>query len=986
MLYQNYKISKKNIVQYEVSQPLLYRFMMLIKGCINYIVFAALFLFVIILDTNAFSFGKNKVNYYVYEWKVLHTIHYDIYYPNGMNETAKITAQISEEAYIRIANSFKYEIKKTVPIIIYPSSIDFQENNINPEIMDDGVGGFTETANGRVVVPFNGDYSQYRRVLTHEIVHAFQMDFFSGRSYLGLPGIISASSIPLWVLEGLAEYLSSGYNESSDMVMRDLIYNDRYASLRELSAGQVYTGYQFYKQGQAFFYFLEKVYGNDAISAFVNNLNDKKNLNEAFLAVTGKDIDELNLEWIRFFKKKYFPIIQNKKFEEETGTQLTHHLKDYSSYNLSPAISPDGDKIAYISNEGIYPKICVMKTGDDKEKKIKTLAGGKVSSRFQSFNIFNNNLSWSSDSKWLVFSAESYGRDVIFILDSDTGEEITSIKLPFVTVKDPSLSGDKSSIVFIGQTDYSLDVYLYNLNEKKLSRLTNDLFTEMHPVISADNKKVVFSTNSNQNKKYDSMNYNIDVINTDTLKRERLIASSGINYMPEITADSSDIIYVSNRTGIFNIYRYNLKNRTDEKLTSVLNGVFNPRVDSQKKTIAYTSYQHLGYDIFIRDYNSPAEKNTPADADIETINDEKEFAGSYYNYDDSQITSYRFNIYNDYVMFLIGGTLGFDLAGFASAGFSDCLGNHKLVTSMEFIRYQDYGSELNFAVSYYFLKYRWDISTGVYRYSLPHGIYTLEGINDLINYPYLDTVYIGKRGGYLSASYPFTRYFRNDTTVSGYRFLQNYTTESAKENVNTDFLRIENSIVYDTVLYSMIGPLDGTRGSVTGTVAADVADKGYTYSSIDFDLRKYYFIWYRLIFAFRFSGGHIFSSNDNPFLYSLGGYNTVRGHPFFAYTGRNMLMLNSEMRFILIRSIELGIIPVRIGGFGMAVFLDNGSVWNDSYDFMSDGKFEDFKTGSGFGFRFNIMPSVAFKLDFAWPYYLKEFGDKKITFSIGMDY
>jgi len=251
---------------------------------------------------NSFPFGKNKVNREVFRWNILKTIHFDVYYPNGMEPLGEYSARIAEEGYVHIANTLNHELTQVIPIIIFPSHIEFQENNILLQIIGEGIGGFTEAFKNRVVVPFTGSYGELRHVLTHELVHAFQYNMLFDDVSGAAMSQFSYSGMPLWMMEGMSEYLSIGYDETADMVMRDVIYNDQYATLMDLTKLQVRSGYLIYKEGQAFYFFLEQKYGKEKIGELFRDIRDMGDFDEALKANAADKAGALQAEIGQFLK------------------------------------------------------------------------------------------------------------------------------------------------------------------------------------------------------------------------------------------------------------------------------------------------------------------------------------------------------------------------------------------------------------------------------------------------------------------------------------------------------------------------------------------------------------------------------------------------------------------------------------------------------------------------------------------------------------
>ena len=942
-----------------------------------------------------YGFGKNKVNREVFRWNILRTVHFDVYYPRGMEGLARYAAVVVEEGYVHIANYLCHELTTVIPVVIYPSHIDFQENNVIMTILGEGVGGFTESLKTRVVVPFTGSYSEFRHVLTHELTHAFQYNILFDDTSGERASHLSMGSIPLWLMEGMAEYFSVGIDETCDMIMRDILFNNHYATLMDLTMFRIKSGYLLYKEGQSFFRFFEQTYGRYALGELFRDARDI-NFKQAVKIHTGKSLDELSLEWIRYYKKQYFPIIKGRKFDEEEGEQLTFHQKTQSSYNVSPAVSPDGKHLAYLTNRDIYSSIsiieCDEKKKEKKKREIRTVLRGITSSKFEGMHLMSNNLTWSGDGKSICFVAQSRGRDVVFLIDPKQGDIQREIALPLRGVKDPVLSKDRNHLVFSGQDNESSDIYLYNIEKNRLRRITDDKFCDRNPDISSDNRFVIFSSNWNSGGNIEQRGYRIFKVDLASGKRSVLVDKEGSSLQGDLSADDRKLLYVSNRTGIYNIYRYDMAAGTDEMLTNVLCGTFYPRWFPDGGRMAFVAYQNLGYDIFMRNLAAvPGETDTSR----ATEHIEPQFPAPYIDFSDSVIDEYFPRMSADYVVFGLAGSWGSGgvFTSFAQVGVSDHMGDHRLVVTGNYIRYRGQDNT-DYNAAYYYLKHRWDFGLGVFRQRNPiFGIYTLTdvftGINSLIHNVYSDTRSIDRYGGFFLASYPFSRFFRFTATMSSSRYEWDYYRSSGRPDVYANLNQVSLALNYDNVLWGMMVPLDGMRGRFQATQSFDVTGQDFVYSSVDIDLRRYFLVGKRYIFAFRGSGGKIYGRDSEYFKYYIGGFNSLRGHPFYEYYGRNMFLGNAEFRFIFVEGIRFGFpLFFTIRGIGGVLFADFGSAWDNEYRFRDPetGEFDDFKADMGFGFRFTIYPLIILKLDYAWPYYYNRFGKRDILFSIGFEF
>jgi Tol biopolymer transport system component len=935
------------------------------------------------LTTGAYPFGKNKIQRESYNWHIIRSVHFDIYYPEGMDELAARSLTIAEEGYQSISNALSHEVSRVIPVIVYPSAIAFQENTIDDSLMGEGVGGFTEPIKGRVVVPFTGDYAEYRHVLTHEIVHAITFDLLGAGS--GVSSIYSSYKAPLWIMEGLAEYLSAGYDESADTVMRDIIYNERYADLVNLTRGYVMSGYLFYKEGQSFFYFLVKQYGQQSIARLMREIREQGDFDDALKAVTGKDTKELNQEWIHFFKLIYYPASGGKQFDQDIGVRYTQHPDDYSSYNSSPAVSPDGKRIAYLSNQGLYTHISVMELGKKKAKKVITIVHGETSSLYEGLHLLDNNLTWSSDDKEILFCAQSDGRDALFVVNADNGKVIERYAPPLRSARNPSFSRDGTRVVFVGQNDRTEDIYIYTRPSKLLERITSDPYSERDPLFMPSGDAIIYSTNRTEGGRVDSQQFSLVKRDLASGKTEPLVANGARNIQGEISSDGKTLLYVSDQTGIFNIYKIELDKKKEERLSNVLSGLYSPKLFPDGKRIAFVSYQNLGYDISVKEI--PFQDGISQAAGRETLRDDRVFQPSYITPADYFNSVYSPAIGRDYLLAMGAGMYGgggFALTGIVQASFSDMLGEHRVLATVEYYGYSDQ-SGANADLSYWYLKYRTDFGIGIFSQRSPYGIISVETINQLIHNIYSDTTGVNRYGVYGVASYPFSRFLRLDITGTSSRYEWEY---FRSEPVNANLNTVECALHYDTTVWSFMGPVDGTRAMIQSERAVNLTGQDYSYQSVNVDLRRYFFFFDYYSFAFRAAGGKIFGRDRGSFNYSLGGFDNLRGYSYGEFKGENMYLLGAEFRFITIEGIKFGFpLFFGIGGIGGVLFADVGSAWNGTYSFKKrEGGYDGIKSDIGFGFRLALLPAVSLKLDFGWPYTNKRFGEPVMYFSIGIDF
>ncbi len=560
------------------------------------------------------QFGQNKVQYKDFNWYYIQTDHFDIYFYNHGADLAEFTAKIAEKSLKSIQQSFNYKINNRVSIIVYNSTNDFQETNITDEYLSEGIEGFTEMFKNRVVIQFMGSYKEFEHLIHHELTHAVINDMFYGGSLQNIISNNISIRIPTWFNEGMAEYQSLGWDVNTDMFIRDAIINDYLPDISKLN------GYLAYRGGEAVFHYIAEKYGKEKISELINKIKSTGNVEAGFKESLGLSIKELNERWKKQIKKTYWPDIALHQDPDEFAKRLTNPEKDGGFFNTSPAISPQGDKIAFISNRDYYFDVYLMSTIDGKT--IKKLVEGNRTPDFEELNIVTPGLTWSPDGKKIALSAKANGSDVIYVIDVET-EEKETLPVKLAGISSVTWSPDGKDIAFVGHTAKQSDIYVYNLDDKKLINITNDIFTDKDPAWSYDGKNIFFSSDRGNTLKLDPLNTSFKIYNFDYSQMDIYSANVNSKKVTRITdmpksdetspvagSDGKEILFISDLNGINNIYKKRIVlekqdtvNNVDElqpvPVTNSLNGLYQLSISQDGKKLAFSTLYKGSFNIFL---------------------------------------------------------------------------------------------------------------------------------------------------------------------------------------------------------------------------------------------------------------------------------------------------------------------------------------------------------------------------------------------------
>ena len=104
-------------------------------------------------------FGRNKVQYGRFDFKIIQTEHFDVYYYPAERPAALDIARLAERSYAKLSKVFSHTFEERKPIIVYASQSDFQQTNTSGgEEIDESTGGFTDYIRHRNIFPLTGTY------------------------------------------------------------------------------------------------------------------------------------------------------------------------------------------------------------------------------------------------------------------------------------------------------------------------------------------------------------------------------------------------------------------------------------------------------------------------------------------------------------------------------------------------------------------------------------------------------------------------------------------------------------------------------------------------------------------------------------------------------------------------------------------------------------------------------------------------------------
>ncbi len=517
-------------------------------------------------------FGQNKVQYRAFDFQSIQTEHFDVYYYADERGGALDAARMAERAYARLSRILHHQFQSRKPIILYASQADFQQTNV-VDASGEGLGGVTEFFKHRAVLPFTGSYAEFEHVLQHEMVHQFQYDVYSrGRPGGGVQTLMSVNP-PLWFMEGMAEYLSLGpINPETAMWLRDAALEGHLPSIEEMTADPYIFPYRY---GHALWAYIGEKWGDDVIGEILQ-ASVSSGIEAAIKRATGRSLEDLSADWRDAIQTTFLPQLGDHYRARRIAQPSLTRRRSRGRIFLAPALTPDGKDIAFFGDEGTFFVdlwLADAETGRVKQRLVKST----LNNNYESLRFINSAGSFSPDGRYFAIAAKHKDRDDLVILDVKKGKEASRISVPLNGLQTPRWSPDGTQLVFTGFNNGFTDLYIVNRDGTGLRRLTNDKFADLHPSWSPNGNTIAFVTDRGPGTDFDVLrfgNLRIALYHLESGTIELLgNMDAGKNIDPAWSPDGRSIAFVSDRSGIANVFLYDLEDNQIYQLTNLFTGV-----------------------------------------------------------------------------------------------------------------------------------------------------------------------------------------------------------------------------------------------------------------------------------------------------------------------------------------------------------------------------------------------------------------------------
>ncbi|MBI2222249.1 MAG: PD40 domain-containing protein [Acidobacteria bacterium] len=888
--------------------------------------------------------GKNRIQYDSFEWHVYTTDHFEIYYYPETEVHLERVASYAESAYQQISADLKHDLGHKVPLVLFKTQSEFQQQNIEPAELPEGVLAFAEPFRHRIVLPIDEPSDALYRLITHELTHQFEFDI--------IPRSLVRRSLPLWVDEGLADYLTGYWNAFDLMTVRDAALADGIPRMSDFQGAAFVDGRLPYNLGHAAFEFIESRWGKEGIRRFLFSLRKTvigggESPYEEALRLKSEEFDE---QFRKYLRDRFKPF-RDREIAGDYGRNLApDREKTPYPVALSIAASPSSEMLAVAAGNRKDQELDILLISAADGRVIRNMTSGFNKDRgfeyIASPGGFRNNavpwMSWSPAGDVIAYFARTEKHKTLILQNVATGKIDRRVPLKTVDMPEsPSVSPDGRTVAFSALSGAVGDIFLVDVQTGDVRNLTGDAFGDFAPVFSPDGTSLVylarvsgsnklFRLDLSSGKKVQVSFGTHDDGGAQFLDRDTIV-------FPSTAVDPRLVVApdIARNGQIYNLWTLNLANGELRQLTDTLTANVSPVVlrDGAQRRIAFVTYHKGEYSIHTLTRGEPVA--TIASADFGTPGPIVDFQPPL---EHTLIESNRRKKGAFEKMLLegrppvnVGVTSGGDLFGGTQLTFTDVLGNQQLnlfaASVSQFqsaaVSYVNIGRRLQYALqgfsqTQFFFGNQpgvlFDQQLAFLDRDTARATQTARGITAFGIYPLNRYARVEFSGGFMS----FKQEFEEPALQE---LADQFQRERLGRTVFSDGNLMPLGVAYvrETTVFREYGPLAG-----------DTLRVGYEYApsfggllsrqTADLDARYYLRLATNGVLALRLRGYR--SWGDVPGFLYFGGNSELRGYDYLEFLGNKALFANAELRFPLI---EAALTPLGvIGGLRGVMFANFG--------------------------------------------------------------
>lgn len=900
------------------------------------------------------NFGKNKVQYREFDWRIYHSPHFDVYYYTEDEALLQKMVSVAESAYDELSRTFDYQIQEPTPLIAYDTHSAFQQTNVILAGVPEGAQAFATTSKFRIVMPMDQPDKEMQTLIKHELTHIFQFHIL----YQGKLGGALRGQPPLWFMEGMASYFGQDEQTSDKKYMIDAVVNDNLPSVEMLGGG-----FFAYRYGNAMFSYIEERWGREAILDFIYEFRNTfgSRIGKAIERTFRMDVEDFDSEFRRWARKKYLPALLETGEPGDFGRPFRLD-RGRIGHEMAPAASPSGDLVAALTTD--IGDLDVSLFDAQSRRRIRNLTKG-IDTDIRSITVRTNrqigsDLAFSPDGNSIAAFGRREGGRSLLLFDVLKGGLDKIIDMPGVEQqRSPAFSPDGRYVAFAGNQGGTNDIYMIDLETLEVSNITNDDVFDAAPAFSPDGRWLAYTTYVGEHAQL----FRLEL--SDPATRYQLTDEDFNNKEPAYSPDGGRIYFTSDRSGADNIYSLDLDDGRVQSYTNAITGCDRPTVlplPGGGERLVFASYWKGRFGLYTTDVEEPLGEPETIDISAEPAvvaelpRFEPDIEVSIDPANDEPLSG--FNFFLEDAQSVLGVDTNQVFVGRVVLSFSDYLGDRRVIANLAAVdtfsdfdlTYLDQRKRRQWALRLFDNRFfafanQQNVLDPFNRNLERDQVYSITGVEYINIFPLSYENRFELTGGY---------YYRDiDTTLGRSDGFGNFI--PIYEEGTDDYPQLTAALVSDSTVYNQWGPATGHKVRLSGSYAPDLDESGTLVSVLQLDARQYVPLTRRSNIAMRLYGYD--SDGNTPNVIFIGGLDTIRGFDTRSIGGNRAFFANLEVRFPLID--RLSFPGISFGGIRGVLFFDIGSAWfpeDGDWNFTDeDDRLEDAFAVYGWGISMRLF-------------------------------
>ncbi|QRR03930.1 hypothetical protein [Dyadobacter sp. Q3-56] len=569
------------------------------------------------------TFGKNRIQYKTFNWKIFRTTNFEIYHHQGGTALAKLTAQYAESEFDKITDVLGWTPYNRVKIFLYNSPAELEQSNMGLSKLDDLHEQKLDLSQSRVEVAYTGDQLGFRKKLVRDISLLFVYDMLYGGNMKEALQSSLLLTLPEWFMSGTAAYIAEGWSPELNDYMRDFFKN------RNVRKPTLMTGNDATLIGHSIWNYIAERYGKDKISDILNLTRIIRTEQTSITSTLG--VPSYN-RFLRDWRAYY--LNQNKN-AEQFYTNPTPTWK----YKLNEFSISDANAVIKVSPDKKFTAVSEVKGGryrvylfDNESGSKKVVRQGKLDFIGGKMRLQPPLLGWARNNTLAVLANESDRKN--FYLYENLGTKKMKIKLRrnfrgLDQISDMDISNDCTMLAVSADKAGQNDVFLISVARGSVLPLTSDLYDDLSPrFLKGSSRRVVFASNRPQERLQDSVatdkgNYKTIASSFSLYEHDgtpksdnlvKLVGTSGNTRVSPVYMDESALVYLSNEKGVANLFKYDRTTKTSTQLTNYIQNIRNADVTLKSGGALGYTYLNDGYYVaaYKNSFDINAAVSTPA--------------------------------------------------------------------------------------------------------------------------------------------------------------------------------------------------------------------------------------------------------------------------------------------------------------------------------------------------------------------------------------